>query len=380
MKRHFVLTATIVALAFGAPWMAAVAAQPEASREWALIQQDIAAMSEKTASGDAYADFVKEAGRRDRLHGRLRAFLARYQSDERSREAMFHLLMRPPVFLIAVDPDRFRENGPAGARYDEDALRRWEQEAAALHARFLDDPAIRSEWRRDLLRRDLYMENRDALARIQRGEHVDLAALRAKLDDWMTQFPQSDRAAVPVESYMRVLAAGDPEAVEREWEQFAQSDNPVVQELAQGQLLIHRSKKQPLDWKFMALDGRTVDFTALRGKVVLIDFWATWCVPCVEEMPELTDLYARYREKGFEIIGVSLDSAADRGKLERFVASRRIGWPQHFDGKGRRNTYAVQYGIKSIPTKILLDREGRVVNPRLQIKELAPVLERYFGN
>lgn len=380
MKRLFVLTATIVAMVFTLPCVAAVDAPSDASREWALIQEDIAAMSEKTASGDAYADFVKEARRRDQLHGRLRDFLDRYPSDERAREARFHLLMRPPVFLIAADPDRFRESGAAGARYDEDALRRWEQEAAALHTRFLADPAIRSEWRRDLLRRDLYMENRDALAKIQRGEHIDLIALRAKLDDWMTQFPQSDRAAVPVESYMRVLAAGDPDAIEPEWAQFAQSDNPVVQELAQGQLLVHRSKTRPLDWKFTALDGRVVDFAALRGKVVLIDFWATWCVPCVEEMPELTDLYARYHEKGFEIIGVSLDSAADRGKLERFAASRKIGWPQHFDGKGRRNTYAVQYGIKSIPTKILLDREGRVVNPRLQLKELAPALERYFGN
>jgi thiol-disulfide isomerase/thioredoxin len=137
-----------------------------------------------------------------------------------------------------------------------------------------------------------------------------------------------------------------------------------------------RARRNPIDWKFKALDGREVDLTKLRGKIVLIDFWATWCLPCIAEMPELKALYDRYHAKGFEIIGVSLDSAADRGKLEKFVARQGMAWPQHFDGGGRRNAYAVQYGIKSVPTKILLDRDGRVAASRVPTDLLPAALAK----
>lgn len=378
MKRLVLVVVTFTALIVEWPRVA-YCAPSNASEEWALIEKDVAAMSEKTSSGNSYADFMNDAERRDRLHNRLLSFISSYPADKRALEAKFHLLMRPPVFLIEADPDLFRKSGPSSARYDEEAMGLWKQEEAAIHARLLADPNSPREWKRDILRRDLYLQSRDALTRIQKGERVDLHALRTKLDGWLTQFSMSDRAAVPVESYMRVVAASNPEAVESEWERFSQDENPVVQELARGQLLIQRSKEKPLDWKFIALDGREVNLEKLRGKIVLIDFWATWCVPCIKELPELENLYSRYHLKGFEIIGISLDAAPDRGKLERFVASRKIPWPQHFDGLGRRNTYAVEYGIKSIPTKILLDRDGRVLSPRLQIEDLGSTLNSLLG-
>lgn len=379
MNRILLFVVTISTLIVEQPQVA-YCAPSSASEEWALIAKDVAAMSEKTSSGNSYADFVNDAERRDRFHNRLLGFISRYPADKHIPEAKFHLLMRPPVFLIDANPDLFRKSGPSSARYDEEALGRWKQEEALIHAQLLADPNSPHEWKRDILRRDLYLANRDALTRIQQGERVDLSTLRKKLDSWLAQFPMSDRAAVPVESYMRVLASSNPETVESEWERFSRSENPVVQELARGQLLIQRSKEKPLDCNFTALDGREVNLEKLRGKIVLIDFWATWCVPCVKELPELATLYSRYHLKGFEIIGISLDAANDRGKLERFVASRKIPWPQHFDGQGRRNTYAVQYGIKSIPTKILLDRDGRVLNPRLQIEDLSSTLNGLLGN
>lgn len=379
MKRLLRFMVTIAVLAVGGPRVASCA-PANASAEWALIEQEIAAMAKKTSSGDSYADFVKDAESRDQLHNRLLAFISSFPSDKRVPEARFHLLMRPPVFLVESNPILFQKAGSTSAHYDEEALSRWKRDAAVLQAQLIADPETPSEWQRDILRRDLYLQCRDALARIEHGERVDLPALRLELDAWLARFPMSDRAAVPVESYMRVVAAGNPDAVESEWEVFSQSDNPVVQELAQGQLLIQRSKRKPLDWKFTALDGRQVNLEKLRGMIVLIDFWATWCVPCVKELPELAALYSRYHLKGFEIVGISLDAAADRGKLERFVASRNIPWPQHFDGQGRRNAYAVQYGIKSIPAKVLLDREGRVLNPRIQIEELTSILAGYLGN
>lgn len=137
-----------------------------------------------------------------------------------------------------------------------------------------------------------------------------------------------------------------------------------IKEQAEGTLRKLERVGQPLAMKFQALDGRSVDLAELKGKVVLIDFWATWCPPCVAAIPELKALYAKHREHGFEIIGLSLDE--DREKLEQFVARKKLSWPQRFDGKPWEQSVAPQYGIVGIPSVWLVDRAGllRFVAPQ----------------
>lgn len=110
--------------------------------------------------------------------------------------------------------------------------------------------------------------------------------------------------------------------------------------------------------KFKALDGREVDLEQLRGKVVLLDFWATWCPPCLEELPHVRDAYGRYKAQGLEIVGVSFD--ADRARLEEVVKRENIGWPQYFDGGGRDAAPGKVFGIRHWPSMWLLDRNGVV--------------------
>lgn len=113
-----------------------------------------------------------------------------------------------------------------------------------------------------------------------------------------------------------------------------------------------------LDISFTALDGREVSLADLKGKVVLVDFWATWCVPCIKVMPEIKKLYADFHDRGFEIIGISLDS--DKEKLESYLAKEEIAWPQYFDGAGWDNEIARQYGIESIPATFLIGADGLI--------------------
>ena len=111
---------------------------------------------------------------------------------------------------------------------------------------------------------------------------------------------------------------------------------------------------------FTALNGQSVDLSRLKGKVVLIDFWATWCGACIREVPTVKAAYEKFHSQGFEIIGISFDD--DRPKLEQFIKENGIPWPQYFDGKGWNNQFGKQYEIKSIPTMWLVGRDGKVAD------------------
>ena len=120
----------------------------------------------------------------------------------------------------------------------------------------------------------------------------------------------------------------------------------------------------PLDLDFTALDGRVVSLRALKGKVVLIDFWSTTCVPCVRDLPELQQRYRQFAQEGLDIVGISLDS--DKEAFARFIKKEQIPWPQYYDPAGPTNRLAQIYGISSIPVVWLVDRQGllRQLNAR----------------
>jgi len=115
---------------------------------------------------------------------------------------------------------------------------------------------------------------------------------------------------------------------------------------------------KPLDLKFTAADGSSVNLANLRGKVVLVDFWATWCGPCMGEVPHVVAAYKKYHDKGFEIIGISLDKNKDT--MLKITREKEMTWPQYFDGKGWNNEISSSFQIHGIPSMWLVNKAGVV--------------------
>jgi peroxiredoxin len=120
------------------------------------------------------------------------------------------------------------------------------------------------------------------------------------------------------------------------------------------------SKGNPFpDFEVTDTAGKPLSIAKHKGKVVLLDFWATWCGPCVHELPNVIKTYDTYHAKGFDVIGISLDK--DREKLATFTKEKKMPWPQYFDGLVWENKLAVKYGVNSIPATYLLDGKGVII-------------------
>lgn len=118
------------------------------------------------------------------------------------------------------------------------------------------------------------------------------------------------------------------------------------------------------DFTLPTPDGGTKSLSSLRGKYVLIDFWASWCGPCRRENPNVVKMYNKYKDKGFEIFGVSFDQSKE--KWVKAIADDKLTWPHVSDLKGWQSAAAGLYNITAIPHTILLDKEGRIIAKNLR--------------
>ena len=124
-------------------------------------------------------------------------------------------------------------------------------------------------------------------------------------------------------------------------------------------------------------EGEVLALNDLRGKVVLIDFWASWCGPCRKENPNVVKMYEKYKDKGFEILGVSLDKNRDRWL--KAIEDDNLTWPHISDLQGWASQPAQTYKVSSIPYTVLVDKEGKIIAKKLRGPSLEAKLEEIFG-
>jgi thiol-disulfide isomerase/thioredoxin len=201
-------------------------------------------------------------------------------------------------------------------------------------------------------------------ALLAKGADSDLGAVSENLGDWVYRLMKSEKPANLAKAkrlvaQAKIDLAGHPD-VEGKSQMFAALDGKINPLVIGGTMEV----------AFTALDGTKVDLAAMKGKVVLVDFWASWCAPCVASLPGIKAAYDKYHDKGFEVIGISLDHASDKAKVESFLKNKKLPWPQSFDGKGWGAPLAVKYGITAIPATFLIGKDGRIVGTHSGGEEL----------
>ncbi|MFB3890700.1 MAG: TlpA family protein disulfide reductase [Phycisphaerae bacterium] len=142
--------------------------------------------------------------------------------------------------------------------------------------------------------------------------------------------------------------------------------------------VLHPDKGQPFAAELTTLDGKKLSLPKdLLGKVVVIDFWATWCPPCREEVPFMKKMYAAYKAKGVEFVGVSLDQEGQKDQVARFVKEQGMDWPQTYAGRFWDDPTAKRYGVDAIPSLWIIGKDGKVIVDGIEMQTLEE-LEKSF--
>lgn len=199
------------------------------------------------------------------------------------------------------------------------------------------------------------------------------------IEAFLKTFPGNDAAVALLEEVGTVAERmDDPKSAVKAYELIAKHfPEQSIADAIPGIVRRLELVGKPMALEGIGMSGSPVNIASMKGKVVLVDFWATWCGPCMAELPALKAAYAKYHDRGFEIIGVPLDD--DRDALEQFLTEAKLPWtqidPHAKSADPSKEPIAQQYGILAIPAMILVDGSGKVVSTTLRGEDLASSLD-----
>lgn len=192
--------------------------------------------------------------------------------------------------------------------------------------------------------------------------HDTLQEVAVTLAEALREQPQPDEKGEPAEGYMELA-----QLVRYEHAQVPFSAPPYS--AAMARLEADDLRRQNADFSLIDLQGKSWNLRSLRGKVVLVNFWATWCPPCRKEMPDLDALYQRFQEQGFVILAISDEDIA---KVTPFIAERKISYPILLDPGRKVNDL---FRVEGIPKSFVYDREGKLVAQSIDMRTQKQFLE-----
>ena len=326
------------------------------------------------------------------------AFALAYPTDPRRHEAIVQSGYTRPYFMTGFQPGFDAAPSDKTLVIDEAALAQFKTKQSELMNAVID--AVDATTRQRGGAFGWLLSEAQITARTT-AKPIDLSPLRVIVDRVVLKFP--DERALPLtQMYLEALRKESPAEAD-EFEKLLRA-HPTIGRLLheaeekQSQARAEEEKKSAAalaemgKLKFTAADGRAVDLAQLKNKVVLVDFWATWCGPCVRELPNVVANYTKYHDKGFEVVGIALENASLGPKDDPITREKKLGaavtkmldfaqkhempWPQYCDGKYWETDFARTFGIRSIPAAFLIDQSGKVVARDVRGEQLEIELKR----
>jgi thiol-disulfide isomerase/thioredoxin len=336
----------LVTLAFGsfAP------GQESVETDWTKLVQLAKRSEEKPATGENAVEFY--AQRDQDLFDAARAYLQKYPNDSRAGMALEWKLESTEFWGSA-----------AQRRSLLDQLEKESRDFVASHS--LPEP-LREQITVRLIHQRL---NNDDLI-----TNESASLLEQQIADYLKE-NQADPKKVSLQmARANLLYRVDAQRAKAFLEELTRDPDQQLAQAARMRLAKAELLGKPLDLHFTATDGSAMDLAQLRGKVVLIDFWASWCPDCVRELPEIQKLDQSYRASGLVILGISLDR--DRQAMVNFLTKKGINWPIYFDGKGWNSMYAVQYSVRQIPEIWIINKDGIVETTSADVSTADETVQR----
>ena len=196
------------------------------------------------------------------------------------------------------------------------------------------------------------------------------------LEEFVSEFPTSqDSAEAMLQLAIAEEFAGEEDKAKEWYQKIVQAapKTPIADKAAGAKRRLD-SVGKPIDIMGQTLKGRSLKLSTYRGKVIALHYWATWCEPCLRDMRELKRLQARYGDQGFIPVGVNLDN--DKEAAAKYLKKNRHPWPQLFEPGGLDSRLANELGVLTLPTMLLVDKRGKVVNRSVHANELEGELEK----
>ncbi len=328
----------LVVLCFALSATAAIANAQDtaAAGAWSHLEELSTRANEKVPIGTNAVEFYAE--RNQSLHAAAAEFAQKFPSDVHA----------PQAILWKLDTSDL--SGSNEQRLT--LLRQNEADARSIEENTIVPANLRYQAEHILLMQ--WLDNSDLIT-----SNDQAVGIENRIESLLLKNPQEPRALTFQLASAGLMLRFDQERGLERLGQLVKSPDPDLAAAAAVQLKKAHMIGKPLNLQFTAIDGSSVDISGLRGKVVLIDFWASWCPDCIRDTPTVRTIYQKYKDKGFEVIGISLDK--DQQAMSNYIAKKLIPWPQYFDGKGWNNDFAIQFGVREIPQLWLINQRGEVV-------------------
>ena len=323
------------------------------------------------------------------------AFYEKHPADPRRWELVEHVTRNAPPFVREIGPD-FSTRGEKAIIVDETAKQAWAAKSAALWMALAQAKDVPPATREIMDWMKLWKDFRAGLAAPSPERETIIPGLIDRFHAHLKQYSgagKKTKLVLRVDQFLKYLERTTGRSVRHEWEKIAVASGPgELRKHAEDKLGYYDMLGQEQQLSFTAVDGREVDLAKFRGKVVLIDFWATWCGPCIAELPNLKRVYAEYHARGLEIIGIALENGkllpddtpgqkaaklvAAAKVLTEFTTKEQMTWPQYFDGKYWKTELAQRYNISAIPSMLLVDQDGLIVSTKVRGEKLEQEVKR----